>query len=108
MAANIDPELLAAAEELVCEYNFDWLFDEEDDRHCYVQGDGARNDGGIFGLGLEEELDGVDFGLPNNGHRGVDPATAALPRFQLPDDIELDDPEDQPDAGGADDDPDAL
>ncbi|KAG8740271.1 hypothetical protein FRC10_004526, partial [Ceratobasidium sp. 414] len=108
MAADVDPELLAAAEELAREYDFDRLFDEEEDRHRYVQGDGARNDGGIFGLGLEEELDGVDFGLPNDGHRGVDPAAAALPRFQLPDDIEPDDPEDQPDAGGADDDPDAL
>ncbi|KAG8721874.1 hypothetical protein FRC08_009397 [Ceratobasidium sp. 394] len=108
IAANIDPEILAVAEEMAREYRFDRLIDEGDHRRQYGQGDDAGSGDEELGFGHGNGFDDIDLGLPNDEHQGVDPAAAALPRFQLREDVELDDPEDQPDADGGDDDPDAL
>ncbi|KAG9118797.1 hypothetical protein FRC07_006509 [Ceratobasidium sp. 392] len=108
IAPDVGPELLDVAEELAREYRFDRLVDEEDDRRRHELGDHAGDDHGEFGFGLENGIDDVDFGLPNGEDRDVGLAGAALPRFQLPEDIEPDDPEDQPEGDDGGEGPDAL
>ncbi|KAF8702621.1 hypothetical protein RHS03_06349, partial [Rhizoctonia solani] len=71
--ANVDPNLLAVAEELEHEYRFDQLIGDPGDHFADLEGHIAEN---LF--------DDIDFGLPDD----YGPAIDALPHFHLPDDLE--------------------
>ncbi|KAG8723734.1 hypothetical protein FRC09_002003 [Ceratobasidium sp. 395] len=110
--ADLDPEVLAAADELEREYRFDQLLNPEDNQRRPDQGDEEEGDGRGLGFGFGNgvnEVDDADFGLPDEEHQGAAAAAAAaLPQFRLDNDVEPEDPEEGPDDGDAGEDPDAL
>ncbi|KAG8703013.1 hypothetical protein FRC09_004399 [Ceratobasidium sp. 395] len=106
--ANLDPELLAVADELEREFRFDQLLDENNQLRQHDWGDDGGNDHEGLGLGFENGADDVDFGLPNEPRLGANAAAEALPHFQLQNDLEPEDPEEGPDAGDGVNDLDAL
>ncbi|QRV80978.1 hypothetical protein RhiJN_08993 [Ceratobasidium sp. AG-Ba] len=96
--ADLDPELLAVAKELEREFRFDQLLDEDDQRRYDREDDGGDHHAEL-GFEIEDGIDNVDFGLPNEPNAGAGAGGAALPHFELRDDMEPEDLDHDPDDG---------
>ncbi|KAB5590186.1 hypothetical protein CTheo_6379 [Ceratobasidium theobromae] len=93
---DVPAEFVAAAEGLELEYQFGRGIGKLG-YPDYRWVDNAEDDDLGDEFDPEDPLEGINFGLPND--EGLD-AGPALPRFQLPDDIEPEEPGDDPEPKG--------